>query len=221
MTRSHVRSDSAGVAGKTRLGTIRQALERLLPPRLRLALFRVAVAVSPSRVGPSAFLRLAEELAAAGDHRRAMRCWRLIHRMAPMDTRVAMRRVACAANAGAVDEVDSALRMAEAGPGLPPQILIGIAGELAAHGDATAAASVLHRLAGLPAADRLVAQSPSPVSVGLPVGSIAKLACALESPSPDPAVLLQLARLCFTFRNPGPAAALFGQASLNTPLQPR
>lgn len=221
MTGSQVRSGSAGVARETLLGAIRRAFEHQLPPRLRLALFRAAAAMLPSRVGPAAFLRLADELAADGDQRRAMRCWRVIHRMAPMDTRVAMQRVACAAEAGAVEEVERALRTAEAGPGLPPQVLVGLSGELATRGNAPAAARVLYRLADLPGADRLVIQSPSPVSTGLPPGGVSGLARALESGTLDDATLLQLARLCFTFRNPGPSAKLFARASRTTQLRPR
>lgn len=221
MTDSHARNHGVGLGKRTRLGAIRHVLEQRLPPRLRLALFRAAATVLPSRVGPGAFLRLADELAASGDHRRALCCWRVIHRMAPMDTRVAMQRVACAADAGAVDEIGHALRMAEAGPGLPPQVLAGLAGELAARGDAAAAARVLHKLARLPGADRLVTQSPSPVPVGLPPGGLAGLARAFESHAPDDAALLRLARLCFAFRNPGPSVKLFARVSEATPLQAR
>lgn len=221
MNDSLARNRSAGLAKRTRLGAIRGALEQRLPPRLRLVLFRAAATVLPSRVGPGAFLRLAGELTAAGDHRRALCCWRVIHNMAPMDTRVALQRVACAADAGSTEEIEQALQMAEAGPGLPPQALAGLAGELAARGDAVLAARVLHKLARLPGADRLVAQSPSPVSAALPPGGLAELARAFESHAPDDAALLWLARLCFAFRNPGPSVKLFARVSGAMPLQAR
>lgn len=211
-------SDRAVATRTSRLGAVRRVLERLAPPRLRLVAFRLAAHAFPSRVGPEGFLRLAAELREAGRIREAMLCWRIIHGMAPMDTRVARERVTCAVEAGDMAEVDQALQDATSGAGLPPPLLVGIAGQLAQHGEMQAVTKVLERLGALPSADRLVMQSPSVVSSEL-LGSIGALIDALESKGASCANQLQLARLCFAFRNPRPAVALFDQASEVVELQ--
>ena len=194
-------------------------MERVVPPRLRLVVFQIAAAVLGSRVGPEGFLRLADELRAAGHMQGATRCWRIIHGMAPMDTRVATSRVTCAVEAGDMAEVERALQQAASGGGLPPQLLVGLSGQLAQHGHMQAAARVLQRLAMLTGADRLVSQSPSAVSPGLPA-NIGVLVRAIDTDGGNPLNRLQLARLCFTFRNPLSAALLFEQAEGEPPLQP-
>lgn len=196
----------------SRLGTVRRILERWLPPRVRLEVFRLVALVVPSRVGPDGFLRLAAELNEAGHVRAAARCWRIVHTMAPMDTRVVANRVAFAIEAGDLREADRALQDSASGVGLSPEFLVGLAGRLAQRGEMPAAARTLERLARLPGAGRLLAQSPSIVSSALP-SRIDALVDAIDAGGENRMNQLHLARLCFAFRSPQPAAALFGKAS--------
>lgn len=194
---------------------MRQLLEQAIPPRLRLHVFRLASIVLPSQVGPGGFLRLASELGETGRPRHAMVCWRILHRMAPTDTGIAIQRVSFALDAGDLAEAERALE--DSAAGIPPHCVVGFAGQLARHGHMRGAGRLLLRLAG-GGAGRLIAQSPSILSASLP-DDIGAFGATLASADPDSAPhLLALARLCFTFRNPGVAAALFVQASSADPL---
>lgn len=192
---------------------VRRLLESAIPPRLRLRLFRLAALVAPSQVGAQAFLRLASELADAGFSREAMLCWRLLHRMAPTDSQIAMQRVSSALGADDLEEVERALAEAAHGAGIHPHWLVGFAGQLALRDHLGSAGRMLSRLAGTCDVTRLVAQSPSVLSDGLP-SDIGAFGAALASGNQNPAQhMLMLARLCFTFRHPAEAASLFARVS--------
>lgn len=197
---------------------IRQLFEWVLPPRLRLIVFRLAAVVMPSQAGPQGFIRLAREFADAGRLHEAMVCWRVLHTMAPTDTRVVMQRVSCALNAGDHAEAEQALADSMSGAGLPPHSLIQFAGQLALQGHMESAGRILVQLANRPGSKRLLVQSPSILSAGLP-DDVHALGNALLSGEGNSATrLLLLARLCFTFRNSQVASALFAEASRERPL---
>lgn len=207
------RKVNVGISGRARM---RRLLERVIPAHLRLHVFRFASFVLPSQVGPQGFLRLASELGDAGRMREAMLCWRILHGMAPTDTGIVMQRVSCALDAGDLAEVERALE--DSAAGIPPYCLIRFAGQLAQHGHMRSAGRMLVRLAGGSGAGRLTAQSPSILSADLP-DDIGAFGAMLASEDRDCIThLLALARLCFTFRNPQVAAALFVQASSAEPL---
>lgn len=192
---------------------LRHLLERSVPPRLRFSILRIAAFVLPSQVGPQGFLHLATELGEAGRVRETMLCLRILHRMAPGDTRILLRRVSFALDTGNMAEIDRAVEDSLAGAGIPPQLFVRLAGQLAQLGHMDSAGRVLARLADIPGADRHVTQSPSIVSTGIP-NDVRILGTGIASAGSDSgSCLLPLARLCFTFRNPQIAAALFAQAS--------
>lgn len=193
-------------------GHVRQFLERILPLRLRLLVFKAMAHALPSQVGAGGFLRMAAQFAEAGRAREAMVCWRILHGMAPADTRIFMRRVSAALDAGDTDEVDKAVEDSTVA-GIPPQSFARVAGMLAQHDFMEGAGRVLERLARIPGGNRHVTQSPSIVSSGIP-DDIRRLAAALVSSDEDGCGdLLPLARLSFTFRDSATAAALFARAS--------
>lgn len=161
---------------------------------------------------------MAAEFGGADRVREAMLCWRILHGMAPADTRIVMKRVSYALKAGDLTEVDRALEDSADGAGLPPQSLVRFAGQLAQHGHMQGAGRMLARLADGPGADHLITQSPSIVSAGIPT-DIRSLGTAIASAGAEPGDLLALARLCFSFRNPQVAAELFAQASTTTSLE--
>lgn len=180
-----------------------------MPPRLRFHVFRVVARILPSRVGPSAFLRLASEFAADGSTWHAKQCWRVLQRMAPADTRIALRRVASALEAADVDEAELAMDEAGRATGLPPRTLIGFAGELAARGHARSAGRVLVRLGETSDCERLLEQNPCFLSGQLP-RDVRALGEAMSTQIGDDASLrLSLARLCFAFRHPSVSARLY------------
>lgn len=196
---------------------VRHLLEWAVPPRLRLHMLRVAAFAFPSQVGPQGFLRMAAEFGEKGRMREAMLCWRILHDMAPADTRIVMKRVSCAIEAGNLAEIDHALEDSAAGAGIPPHALVRFAGQLVQHGHMRGAGRMLTRLADVPGAERLISQSPSIISATVP-NDIRLLGETIASARPDSRSLLPLARLCFTFRNPRVAAVLFAQASTAAPL---
>lgn len=203
----------------SRRGQVRRLLEQRVPPRVRLPIFRIAARLFPSQVGPQGFLRLASELAGAGRTTEAMACWRLVHQMAPADTRIAMQRVEYALDAGNLAEVECALELSSSSAGVPPRLLIRLAGQFAERGYMDSAGALLVRLADLSDAERLITQSPSIVSAGLPrdLHALGTDIASAEA-SADPRPLLMLARLCFAFRNSQVAAALYNKVASSKPL---
>lgn len=199
---------------------MRRFLESVIPPRLRLRLFRLAALVAPTQVGAQGFLQLSSELADAGFRREAMLCWRALHRMAPTDSQIAVQRVSSALGADDLEEMHRALADAADGAGIHPHMLVGFAGQLALRGHLGSAGRMLSRLAKSCDVTRLVAQSPSILSDRLP-SDIGAFGAAMESGNQDNAAhLLLLARLCFNFRHPAEAASLFAQASSVQALGP-
>lgn len=190
-------------------GRFRRALEIGVPPRARFYVFRIAAWILPSRVGPSAFLRLASEFAADGSTWHAKQCWRILRRMAPMDTRIALQRVVSALDAADVEEANLAMDDAARATGVPPRSLIGFAGELAARGHFGSAARVLVRLGETSAWDRLIEQNPSFLSNELAgnFDAVGRAMCA--EVADDAALRLLLARLCFAFRHPVVSVQLY------------
>jgi hypothetical protein len=184
---------------------------------LRLFVFWLAAVALPSQVGPRAFLRLADEFQAAGRVREATLCWRIVHRMAPADTRIFGKRVSLALEAGNMAEIDRAVEDSLAG--ISPQYFVRLAGQLAQHGYMRASGRVLARLADIPDANRHITQSPSIVLAGIPGDFNALGAMIASSNAEHGDHLLPLARLCFTFRNPRVAAVLFGRASAIGPME--
>lgn len=195
-------------------GGARRLLERTLPPRLRLPVLRWLAALMPSQVGPAGFEHLAAGFAARGDWRNAMRCWRLIQRMAPADPGILRRRLLCALDARDISEVGAVVEDAAQGPAVSPQLSAWLAGTVAARGYGEVAGRVLAGLAKTPGGGGRAVQSPSIVSAGVPVDLRAFAETLASTGSAfDRDTTLGLARLCFTFRAFEPAAALYRQAS--------
>lgn len=199
---------------------LRHAWHRLrgrIPDRL---LARVAIPLSrlaPAGLGLGTLLRLAVDLEDAGEYRLALGCWRAVHRMAPADTRIVTARFRCALEAGDTAELDRLAGHQGGGNGIPPRQLVSIAGQLANEGRWGTAVKVLHRLAAMPNAGRMVVQSPSIVSPDLPAETM-ELVRRIEVAGDSPGAWLLLARLCFTLRNPDVSAALYRAVCREHPL---
>lgn len=187
-------------------------------PKPLLAAIAVPVArLVPGGLGLGTLVRLAGGFEAAGEHARALRCWRAVHRMAPADARVLMSRLRCAVAAGERAELERLVANPGNGRGTSPRQLAWFAGQLAAGGYWREAIGMVRRLEGVPNARQILVQSPSIVSGSMPT-DVEGLARGLESKGDRAERLLLLARLCFTLRNPDVAVALYRIAMEHRPL---
>lgn len=200
-------------------GYARRFIERVAHRSLRLQVFRFAARLLPSRLRGLGLLRLASWLSEAGRTREALLCWRVLHRVAPADTRIVMARISCAIAMGDVAEVERALADSAKGAGIPPHCLVRFAGQLAQHGHPRGAGAMLALLCRLVDTRRLVEQTPSIVSAKLPtdLGSFGRILASGDYEVAKHS--LPLARLCFAFRSPEVAAPLFATAEAIEPLE--
>lgn len=182
-------------------------------PRTRFFIFKLVIMTG--RPFDAAILqRLAAELERAGSLGLAMRCWHLVHHVAPYASDGLVDHLPAAVASGEMVRVRWFAEQARHEVGFPPGHTVWLAGMLACHGHYGEAGRVLASFAESPdETRRIVSQCPSIILDRTPK-DLARLShelCRLESGRKEGAgvVLLKLARLCFTFRKLELAARLY------------
>lgn len=170
------------------------------------------------------FRELAGELEREGDPDSAERCWDCIHRLTPYNRDGLLDYLVQAVTTGSMSQVRWLARRIRSELGLPPGNAIWLAGLLACHGHYREAGEILEQLASFEEDHRLISRFPSAVS-GLIPDDISGLArslrgCAGRREEIPAELLLALARLCFTFQKPEPAARLYRKALAHAHLSP-
>lgn len=195
--------------------TIKQSLRQWVDargPHLRLAAYRLVI-MTGRPVDTGILRQLAVDLEAAGSIALAVHCWDLVHRFTPYAPDTLVDHLPGAVATGEMARVRWFARQARRLVGFPPGHTAWLAGMLSCHGHHAEAGRVLASFAASPAEmRRIVAQFPSVVLELVPK-DLSTLARALQSMPPAPedaaATLLDLARLCFTFRKMEQAACLY------------
>lgn len=197
--------------------SVRWLRRRLAPlldargPRTRVVVARL---MERSGLVPGSLQRLAGQFQREGDHARAMRCWRAVHRAAPLDSAVLVSYLSCALAAGDLDQVRGLYRQIRQEIRIPPSRMIWLGGELAVRGDWAGAAHVWSDWQSV-VEDAVSAcvRMPSMLSplIGPDVATLAQRLCRADAGDTHDAVRVELARLCFTSGHAGTSARLYRQ----------
>lgn len=164
-------------------------------------------------VDTSILRRIAVELEDAGSIGLAVYCWDLVHRLTPHPLDTIIDHLPAAVATGEMARVRWFARQARQAVGFPPGHKVWFAGMLACRGHHAEAGRVLASFAASPdEMNRIVAQFPSIVSGLMPedLSALARALGEIQLGREDAAgTLLELARLCFTFRKMEQAACLY------------
>jgi hypothetical protein len=191
-------------------------------PRIRKAVY--AAVINSGRPIDTAILRdLAAELEQEGDLEAAVQCWTLVHKLTPCGSDSLMDYLVHAVEAGEIARARWLVGQLQHEIGFPPGHIVWLAGLHACHGHYQEAGRVLGGFAASTAeAHRIVSQFPSVMAEVVPsdIQGLANQLRSIDSPASPRSLgtLLDLARLCFTFRKLQLAAKLYGELASDVDL---